>query len=103
MIDDVIASKGRKFAEGMQLNFFSERHHLLHQALIGFTVIAQVMSHHRDFRSAVWFMSGGQFGKNGFGCHINTVVNNAAAPHAIQTVERVGHMLAGRDKLAAKR
>ncbi|MNO00820.1 hypothetical protein D3C81_2207880 [compost metagenome] len=52
MIDHVRAAKRREFAEGMQLYFVAQRHHLSHQLLVGFAVIAQVVSHDGDFRPA---------------------------------------------------
>ena len=87
----------------MKLYLVTQRHHVAHQLLVGFTVVTQVMRNDSNFRFARGFGHRSQLGKNGFRRYVDAVVDNLTAPCPVQAVEGIGHVLARGDKRTAER
>ena len=95
VVHHVAALKRRKLTKGMDLDLITQRDNIAHQLLVGFPVIAQVVSHHGNFRPRGEAFYRRQLGKNRFGGDVDTVIDNLAAPCAVEAVKGLGNMLTG--------
>ena len=92
-----------KFAKGVKLDFFAQRHNVAHQLLVGLAVVAQVVRNNGNLRFARRFGDRRQFRQYLFRRHVDPVIDDLAAPCPVQAVEGIRHVLAWGNKGAAER